>query len=171
MGSACTSRCAVAISSVPRTSPSRAEASSPATSSSEAACSARCSYSGETPRASTSANVRRTSLMLSRSIRASSVYTASFVRHRPARLLPAPSFPVGALRHHHLPPEGAHDQAVLLIPARLDIHDAAVVLGLRRRLVQHLGLAVDGVAVEGRLDVLQRLDLEVRDRLAGDVGH
>ena len=38
-------------------------------------------------------------------------------------------------------------------------------------MVEHLGHGVDGVAVEGRLGVLERLDLEVGDGRPADVGH
>src|SRR6478735_149081 len=92
-------------------------------------------------------------------------------RRRSAGLLAAPGLEVVGLRHHDLAAEDAHDRAVLLVADRLDVDDAAVVLGGRLPLVENGRLAVDRVAVEGRGDVAQRLDLEVGDRLAGDVGH
>ena len=48
--------------------------------------------------------------------------------------------------------------------------DRGVVLRGRLPLVEHGGLAVERVAVEGGSDVAQRLDLEVGDRLPRDVG-
>src|SRR5664280_2870442 len=66
---------------------------------------------------------------------------------------------------------GGEQPAVLIAALGLDVHHAAVVLGLRLGLVQHRRLPVDGVAVEGRRDVAQRLDLEVGQGLAGDVRH
>src|SRR5690606_5520153 len=64
------------------------------------------------------------------------------LRFGPRGLLPAPGLAVGALGHHHLAPERAHDRAVLLVAAGLDVDDAAVVLRPGLGLVQHLGLAV-----------------------------
>ena len=96
---------------------------------------------------------------------------AGLLGHGPARLLAAARVAVGPLGHHHLAPERAHHRAVLLVAAGLHVDDAAVVLRARLGLVQHLGLAVDRVAVEGRAGVLERLHLEVGDRLARDVGH
>ncbi len=78
---------------------------------------------------------------------------------------------VGGGGHHHLAPEDAHQGAVLVVALGLHVHDAAVVLRLRRGLVQHGRLAVERVAVEGGRHVPQRLDLQVGDRLAGHVGH
>src|SRR5690625_672885 len=92
-------------------------------------------------------------------------------RHRTSGLLAAARFEVVLLGHHHLTAEDAHDRAVLVVTLRLHVHDAPVVLGLALPLVEYVRLAVDRVAVERRRDVLQRLDLEIRDRLAGDVGH
>src|SRR6476661_7391922 len=86
-------------------------------------------------------------------------------------LLAAARLEVGVLGHHHLAAEDADQRAVLVVALGLDVHDAAVVLGRALPLVEHLGLAVDRVAVEGRRDVAQRLDLEVGDRLAADVRH
>ena len=84
--------------------------------------------------------------------------TPSVDRHRP-------------LGHEHAPPELAH-RLLALVPADgLDGHDAAVGLALRLALLEHGRACVDGVAVEGRARVAQRLDLEVRDRLARDVRH
>src|SRR3954447_14650077 len=92
-------------------------------------------------------------------------------RLRPRRLLPAAGLAVRALGHHHLSPEDADHRAVLLAADGLDVHDPAVVLGLRLGLVEHRRLAVDRVAVERRRHVPQRLDLQVGDRLAGDIGN
>src|SRR6478735_11070001 len=78
---------------------------------------------------------------------------------------------VGLLRHHHLAAEDADQRAVLVVPARLDMDDPAVVLAGRLPLLQHRRLAVDRVAVERRRHVTQRLDLEVGDRLARHVRH
>ena len=74
-------------------------------------------------------------------------------------------------RDHHAAPEVADLLAALVEPARLDRDHTAVGLALRLLLVEHLRLGVDRVAVERRLLVLQRLDLEVGDRDAADVGH
>ena len=90
---------------------------------------------------------------------------------RPARLLAAARVEVVLLGHHDLALEHADQCAVLVVALGLDVDHAAVVLGLGLPLVEHRGLAVDRVAVEGRRDVLQRLDLQVRDGLAGDVRH
>src|SRR5512140_92332 len=73
--------------------------------------------------------------------------------------------------HHHLAAEHAHQAPVLLVATGLHLDDAPVALGLRRPLAEHGGLAVDGVAVESRRHVLQRLDLQVGYGLAGDVWH
>ena len=70
---------------------------------------------------------------------------------------------------HQLAAEVADLLAVLVEALGLDGDDAAVALG-RELLVEHAGLGVDGVAVEGRLGVLERLDLEVGDGGAADVG-
>src|SRR6266852_2353184 len=84
-------------------------------------------------------------------------------------LFPAALFDVGLGRYHHLAAEHADQGAVLLVAAGLDLDDAPVGLRFRWPLAEHGGLAVDGVAVEGRRHVLQRLDLQVRDGLARDV--
>src|SRR4051812_25847421 len=77
------------------------------------------------------------------------------------------------LWHHDAAAEHADHGAVLLVALGLDAHDAAVGLGAGLTLVEDRRLAVDRVAVEGRRDVAQRLDLEVGDGFAGDVryGH
>src|SRR5215471_11535890 len=67
----------------------------------------------------------------------------------PAGLLPAALLDVDLRRHHDLAAEHAHQGAVLLIAAGLDLDDAPVGLGFRWPLAEHGGLAVDGVAVEG----------------------
>src|SRR6478735_6842434 len=92
-------------------------------------------------------------------------------RHGAAGLLAAAGLEVVLLGHHDLAPEDAHHGAVLLVADRLDVDDAAVVLRGRLPLVEHGRLAVDRVAVEGRRDVAQRLDLEVGDGLARHVRH
>src|SRR5436305_1482955 len=74
------------------------------------------------------------------------------------------------LPHHQLATEVTDLLAPLVEPLRLDGDDAAVVLGRRLALVEHPGLGVDGVAVEGRLLVRQRLDLEVGDARSADIG-
>src|ERR1700712_3612928 len=99
---------------------------------------------------------------------------SALLRHRTVRLLGREGG-LGrpgdrALGDHHLAPVDADDDAVLVVADGLDGHDAAVVLGARLLLVQPRRLAVDRVAVEDRLHVAERLDLEVRDRLARDVG-
>src|ERR1700751_3205097 len=88
-----------------------------------------------------------------------------------AGLLPAALLDIGLGGHHHLAAEHAHARAVLLIAAGLDLDDAPVVLRFRRPLVQHGGLAVDGVGMEGGIPGPQPLDLQVRDRLARHVRH
>src|SRR5580704_1437152 len=88
---------------------------------------------------------------------------------RAAGLFPAALFDVGLGRHHHLAAEHADQGAVLLVAAGLDLDDAPVGLGRGWPLPEHGGLAVDGVAVEGRRHVLERLHFQVRDGLARDV--
>src|SRR4051794_4376662 len=75
------------------------------------------------------------------------------------------------LPHHQLAPEVADLFAALVEALGLNGHHAAIVLGLRLDLVEHPGLGVDGVAVEGRLLVGQRLDLEVGDARPAHVRH
>src|SRR5436190_2741177 len=75
-----------------------------------------------------------------------------------------------ALPDHELAAEVADLLAALVEAARLDRDDPAVGLARRRRGLEHLRLGVDGVAVEGRLAVLELLDLEVRDARAAHVG-
>src|ERR1700730_10367645 len=75
---------------------------------------------------------------------------------------------VGLRGHHDLAAEHAHQGSVLLVAAGLDLDDAPVA-GRGEPLAEHGGLAVDGVAVEGRCHVLERLDFQVGDGLAGDV--
>src|SRR3954447_4317332 len=70
------------------------------------------------------------------------------------------------LRDQHAAAELADDLVALAPGHGLDVDDAAVGLRPRLRLLEHGRLGVDGVAVERRLRVLERLDLEVRDRLA-----
>src|SRR6478672_10978819 len=77
----------------------------------------------------------------------------------------------GPLRHEHLAAKLAHDLAALVLADGVDRHDAAVGLRPGLHLVDHRRPRVDRVAVEGGLRVLQRLDLEVRDRLPRHVGH
>src|SRR5579863_4808431 len=74
-----------------------------------------------------------------------------------------------ALGHHHAPPEDADALTALVERARLDGDDPPV--GLRRRLalLEHRALRIDGVAMKRRMLVLERLHLEVGDRLAADV--
>src|SRR6266567_2103459 len=69
-----------------------------------------------------------------------------------AGLLPAALLDVGVRRHHDRAAEHAHQGAVLLVATGLDLDDAPVA---RRGepLGEHGGLAVDGVAVEGRRHV------------------
>ena len=75
------------------------------------------------------------------------------------------------LGHHHAATEDADHRAVLLVTARLHGDYSAVRFRLGLSFVQHSRLAVDRVAVEGRRDVAQRLDLEVGDGPARDVRH
>src|SRR5579859_2187277 len=75
------------------------------------------------------------------------------------------------LRDQHPAPEAADPLAVLVVGAGLDQDRPAVRLRLRFGHLQHGGLRIDGVAVEGRVLVLERVDLEVGDRLARDVGN
>src|ERR1022692_1914683 len=88
-----------------------------------------------------------------------------------AGLLAAALLDVRLGRHHYLAAEDAHQGAALRVAAGFDLHDAPVVLRLGRPLAEHGGLAVDGVAVERRREVPERLDLQVGDGLAGDVWH
>src|SRR6516165_9985749 len=90
---------------------------------------------------------------------------------RAAGLLAAALLDVGIGGDHYLTAEHADQGAVLLVAAGLDLDDAPVILRFRRPFAQHGGLAVDGVAVEGRRDVLQRFHFQVRDGLAGHVRH
>src|SRR4051794_24504572 len=92
------------------------------------------------------------------------------LRFREARLLRSGVLLLG---DHDPAPEHADQGAVLLVALGLHADDATVGLGAGLALVQDGGLAVDGVAVEGRRDVAQGLDLEVGDGLAGHVrdGH
>src|SRR5688500_15789584 len=67
--------------------------------------------------------------------------------HGASGLLATAFLEVGVLRHHDLAAEDADDLAVLVVADGLDVDDAAVVLALALPLVQHGGLAVQGVAV------------------------
>src|SRR5882757_6053950 len=138
--------------------------------------SSRCSSSVATGRISLSTKARtvdRISRWMSVSpsvcARRSAISVPS--RFRAAGLFAAPLLDVRGGRHQHLAAEDADQCAVLLVTPGLDVHDAAVVLRRGRPLVQHGGLAVDRVAVEGRRDMAQRLDLQVGDRLARHVRH
>src|SRR5690349_18745690 len=73
---------------------------------------------------------------------------------------------VGLGGHHDLAAEHAHQGAVLLVAAGLDLHHAPVAPG-GEPLTQHGRLAVDRVAVERRRHVLERGHLQVGDGLAG----
>src|SRR5262249_36931648 len=86
------------------------------------------------------------------------------------RLGAAASLDVGVGGHYDLAAEHAHQGAVLLVAAGLDLHHASVAPG-GEPLAQHGGLAVDRVAVERRRHVPQRGHLQVGDGLAGDVRH
>ena len=74
-------------------------------------------------------------------------------------------------RHEHEPLELGHEHAVLVEDARVHLHGAAVGLGLRLLLLEHLGLAEERVAVEHRRRMLELFGGEVGDRLAADVAH
>jgi hypothetical protein len=67
--------------------------------------------------------------------------------------------------------ELGHEQAVLVEHAGVDADRPAVGLGLRLALLEHLGLAEQGVAVEHRGGVLELLGGQVGDRLPADVRH
>src|SRR5438045_6170293 len=69
----------------------------------------------------------------------------------------------------HLAAELTDDLAALVGADRLHRDNTAVAPALRLGLVQNGRLGVDRVAVEGRLGVFERLDLEIGDRLAGSV--
>ena len=79
----------------------------------------------------------------------------------------------GAARHQHEALELGHEHAVLVEHARVHLDGAAVGLGARLPLLEHLGLAEQRVAVEHRRRVLELFGGEVGDRLAADVadGH
>ena len=72
--------------------------------------------------------------------------------------------------HHQLALEVADLFAALVDALRLDGDDPAIGLG-GQPLLEHPCLGVDRVAVEGRLGMAQRLDLEVGDARAAHVGH
>src|SRR5665647_787322 len=85
---------------------------------------------------------------------------------RTAWLFAATRFEIAVLRHHDLALEDADQRAVLLVSLGLDMDNTPVVLGRRLPLVENRGLAIDGVPVEGRRHVTQRLDLEIGNGLA-----
>src|SRR4051812_36462082 len=139
--------------------------------------SSRCSSSVATGRISLSTKLRTVEriscwMSVSPSVCASRLAICSVpLRLRAPGLLPAALLDVGGGGHHHLASEDADQGAVLVVAAGLHLDDAAVGLRLRRPLVEHRRLAVDGVAVEGRRHVPQRLDLQVGDGLARHVGY
>ena len=96
-------------------------------------------------------------------VRKSAPFAAS--RRRPrARRMPLDP------RHQHRALELGDEVAGLLVDAGVDLDDSAVGLRLRLAHLEHLGLAVERVAVEDRVRVAELLGREVGDRLAGDVG-
>src|SRR6188474_3067409 len=136
--------------------------------------SSRCSSAVATGRISLSTNVRTVARIscwtsVSPSVCARRPMSVPFPEHGASGLLVG----AGPLGDHDLAAEDAHEGAVLVVALGLDVDDAPVVLGLGLLLAQDDGLAVEGVAVEGRGHVAQRLDLQVGDGLAGDVrdGH
>src|SRR4249920_615863 len=90
-------------------------------------------------------------------------YTSTLSRRRPCALadrlgagrLIAALGGVLTLGDHDPAPEGAHDRAVLLVAARLDVDDPTVWLGCRLLYLEYGRLAVDRVAVERRCQVAQ----------------
>jgi hypothetical protein len=82
---------------------------------------------------------------------------------------PLPVAPRLTARHEHQPLELGDEDAVLVEDPGVDADRAAVGLGLRLALLEHLGLAEQRVAVEHRGGMLELLGREVGDRLAADV--
>src|SRR5437764_9105745 len=73
--------------------------------------------------------------------------------------------------HQHEPLELSDEHSVLVEHPGVHLHGAAIGLGLRLLLLEHLGLAEERVAVENGGRVLELFRGQVRDRLPAHVAH